>query len=60
MSDVRLNLLTGEVSLPTKADMQHEEYMTAVLRQSLGDCDYECAYVEPYGWVPEVGCPVHD
>ena len=24
------------------------------------DCDNACAWVEPYGWVPEAGCPVHD
>lgn len=26
----------------------------------LDDCGYMCQYVEPYGFVPEVGCPVHD
>ncbi len=25
-----------------------------------GKCGNACAYVEPYGWVPECGCPVHD
>ena len=26
-----------------------------------GDCGYVgCGYVEPYGFVPEAGCPVHD
>ena len=25
-----------------------------------GKCGYGCAWVEPYGWVPEAGCPVHD
>jgi len=24
------------------------------------DCGNACAHVEPYGWVPECGCPVHD
>lgn len=23
-------------------------------------CGYACGYVEPYGFVPECGCPVHD
>ena len=23
-------------------------------------CGHECAYVEPYGFVPEDGCPIHD
>ena len=25
-----------------------------------GNCGYACAYVEPYGFVPEAGCPIHD
>lgn len=24
------------------------------------DCGYACGVVEPYGFVPEAGCPVHD
>ena len=24
------------------------------------NCGYECAWVHPYGWVPEAGCPEHD
>ena len=24
------------------------------------DCGNGCAVTEPYGWVPEAGCPVHD
>ena len=24
------------------------------------NCGYECAWVYPYGWVPEAGCPEHD
>ena len=23
-------------------------------------CDYYCEFQEPYGYVPEAGCPVHD
>jgi hypothetical protein len=23
-------------------------------------CGNECHYVEPYGFVPENGCPIHD
>ena len=23
-------------------------------------CDKSCSFVEPYGWVPEHGCPLHD
>lgn len=23
-------------------------------------CDNGCAWIEPYGWVPEAGCSVHD
>ena len=60
MRDQRLNLLTGEVTFPTDSELQHEEYMTALIKMSLGDCDRECRYTEPYGWVPEADCPVHD
>jgi len=59
-SDIRYDLHTGEVTVPTRREIQHEEYMTAMLRNSLGDCDNECHYIEPYGWVPECGCPIHD
>lgn len=24
------------------------------------DCGFECGYAEPYGFVPEDGCPIHD
>jgi len=60
MGESRYNLITGEITVPTRRETQHEEYMTATLRQSLGECDYACGYVEPYGWVPEADCPVHD
>lgn len=60
MDDLRLDLITGKTSIPTRQETQHEEYMTATLMQSLGSCDYACHYTEPYGWVPECGCPVHD
>jgi len=60
MNETRYDLINGSVSVPTRHEIQQEEYMTAVLRQSLGDCACECHYTEPYGWVPECGCPVHD
>ena len=25
-----------------------------------GDCGLSCGYTEPYGFVPEDGCPIHD
>ena len=25
-----------------------------------GDCGCACGYVEPYGFVPEAECPIHD
>lgn len=25
-----------------------------------GDCGNNCGWEEPYGWVAEAGCPVHD
>lgn len=24
------------------------------------DCGYNCGITEPYGFVPEDGCPIHD
>ena len=60
MNESRYDLINGKVIYPTMAEIQHEEYMTATLLQSLGHCDFACHYVEPYGWVPEADCPVHD
>lgn len=36
--------------------------LTAILRYLMtGNCGHiGCCYVEPYGFVPEAGCPVHD
>jgi len=36
--------------------------LTSILRYLMtGHCGYSgCGYVEPYGFVPEAGCPVHD
>jgi hypothetical protein len=28
--------------------------------QRARECDCECAWVSPYGFVPEAGCPQHD
>lgn len=25
-----------------------------------GKCGFACGYEEPYGFVPEAGCPIHD
>lgn len=25
-----------------------------------GDCGCVCGYIEPYGFVPEAECPIHD
>lgn len=25
-----------------------------------GDCGHACGWAQPFGWVPEDGCPVHD
>ena len=54
------DLLTGETRILTDAEIQHEEFMTATLQQSIGDCEFACCWVEPFGWVPEAGCPIHD
>ncbi len=36
--------------------------LTTVLRYLVtGNCGHiGCGYMEPYGFVPEAGCPVHD
>ena len=60
MNDSRLDLIVGQSFSPDKQQKQHEEYMTATLMQSLGGCDLACSYIEPYGWVPECGCSIHD
>jgi len=54
------DLVSGQTVVMTAAEIQHDEYMTATFSQSLGGCDFACCYAEPYGWVPECGCPVHD
>ena len=60
MTEWSLDLLTGRFSVPTTAEAKHEERMTNLTKQRLGDCEYACRYAEPFGWVPECGCPVHD
>lgn len=47
-----------EISLGQRA---YEKVMTRLrIIQDGIRCNHECAWVEPYGWVPECGCPVHD
>jgi len=45
--------------------MTADEYLDMVstvggLTKRAADCGYACGYQEPYGFVPEAGCPVHD
>jgi len=54
------DLISGQVVIPSKHELQHEEQMTAMIKHDTSECGYECCYTEPYGWVPEAGCPVHD
>jgi len=56
----RYDLVTGKVTVVTTRELQHEEQMTTMIKHDIGTCDYECRYTEPYGWVPECGCTVHD
>lgn len=58
--DSRLDLITGEITAPSDDELAWEEHMTAKFKKQLGDCDGICRYTEPYGWVPECGCPIHD
>jgi len=55
-----LNLITGELSTLSPEEEAYEEHMTSEFKKRLGECDCACRYSEPYGWVPEAGCPVHD
>jgi len=59
-TDIRENLASGKISINTNAEQKNQELMTSEYKAKLGDCDNECAWVEPYGWIPEAGCPVHD
>lgn len=36
------------------------KFITRVRYAITGKCGNACGYTEPYGWVPEAGCAVHD
>lgn len=40
-----------------KKEEQSEQIVKILL---LVDCGFECGHTEPYGFVPEAGCPIHD
>lgn len=53
----------------TEADAKALEGLVAAVRQMEADkhsapgtmaCGHFCGWVEPYGFVPEADCPVHD
>lgn len=60
MTSWELDLITGRFKVPTQAEEAHEDRMTKLTKERLGECDFACRYTEPYGWVPECGCPIHD
>lgn len=60
MREWRFDLISGRLEFPSDAEIAHEDRMTELTKKRLGDCDYACRYTEPYGWVPEADCPVHD
>lgn len=31
-----------------------------LLDPRFGECRNECAWIAPFGWVPEAGCAIHD
>ena len=47
-----------------RADLFNEMAAEIVRQHDFADdvseCGYACAWVEPYGWVPEADCPIHD
>jgi hypothetical protein len=52
---VATNLLTGQLDPEIRVDG-----LKTFVIQAQTPCDHACEWVEPYGWVPETGCPVHD
>lgn len=60
MTTVRHDLITGKVTVSTPEEDYGEDFMTSLHKAELGDCEYECYWDSIYGWVPEVGCPIHD
>jgi len=65
-----MSLLNDRTILTWKAPLRHRIYLRlmwpiwrlkARIRFALtGDCGFMCEHVEPYGFVPECGCPIHD
>jgi len=43
-----------------RVTLQLWEWKSLIQYWLTGDCGNACGYTEPYGWVPEAGCPVHD
>lgn len=41
---------------------KHDFYITLDQLNTIimNACGYACSFQEPYGFVPEAGCPVHD
>lgn len=47
--------------MPDQFDAMAEEIVTQHdLTDEVSECGFACAFVEPYGWVPEADCPIHD
>jgi len=66
-SDQLANLLMSEIYadieiFTDKSDIVEEciDRLKKLHKWETTDCGYECGYVEPYGFVPEADCPVHD
>ena len=47
----------GEVHLKTRYFWESPEMP---IEWQVPECGYNCGWTEPYGFVPEAGCPVHD
>jgi len=46
--------------IPWYGALQFFDIPHSIARMVEGDCDRACGWQDPYGFVPEAGCPVHD
>jgi hypothetical protein len=55
--DALLERVSELLVVPEKKPALSKEEIAAVMDHG---CGYACGFQEPYGFVPEAGCPVHD
>ncbi len=47
------------INLPEESDEDILENIKILIRRDV-DCGFECDYTEPYEFVPEADCPIHN